>query len=115
MHHLFYTNAYFHNLPAMPQSACAKTWLDQGHRTPYYASVRMWVTCTAVPLKWEGLLKWKPLAYVFAQSGLQHMTSEKKKKEKKKSNGKYHDSSISFISFIPVQRAITPSHVLIRY
>lgn len=26
--------AYFHNLPAMPQSACAKTWLDQGHRTP---------------------------------------------------------------------------------
>lgn len=49
--------------------------------------------------------------HTFAQSGLQHTPSEKEKK----GNGKYHDSSISFISFIPVQRAISPSHVLIRY
>lgn len=49
--------------------------------------------------------------HMFAQSGLQHTPSEKEKR----GNGKYHDSSISFISFIPVQRAISPSHVLIRY
>lgn len=109
------TLTYFHNLPAMPQSACAKPWLDQGHRTLYYASVHTWVTCVAVPLKWEGLLKWTTHMHTCLHNQASSIWLQKKKKKKKKSNGKYHDSSISFLSFIPVQRAITPSHVLIRH